>query len=152
MFFAPSNLPQDTPKVCKSKPRTFTPPPPGTTSRPTTQSDIHRFPSSAWPPPTPPPFPFGNTSKRYSAFRHHGFRCFQISWTPRPAFVSSAAAGSLHRDLDHSYTVTQLFSVNEQPQASLEMSSLRHTLLETSQPWISLDRVYSSNCSQWPPT
>ena len=72
MFLAPSILPQDTPKVCKSKSRTFTPPPPPPQQnlRGATQSDIHRFPSSAWPPPNPPPFPFGNTSKRYTAFRH----------------------------------------------------------------------------------
>ena len=43
MFFAPSILPQDTPKVCKSKSRTFTPP---------------------QPPPAKPP---GSNSKRYSS-------------------------------------------------------------------------------------
>ena len=34
-------------------------------------------PRSAWPPP-PPPFPFGNTSKRYSAFRHHHGELFSL--------------------------------------------------------------------------
>ena len=52
-------------------------PPPSKTYRGETQSDIHRFPSSAWPPPRPPPFPFGNTSKRYSAFHHKRYSAFR---------------------------------------------------------------------------
>ena len=64
-------LPQDTQKSANQNLETVTPPKPlpRKTYRGETQSDIHRFPSSAWPPP-PPPLPFGNTSKRYSAFRH----------------------------------------------------------------------------------
>ena len=57
VFFAPSSLPQDTPKVCKSQSRTFTPPQPPPSKTYRGESDIHRFPSSKsrTSPPQPPP-------------------------------------------------------------------------------------------------
>ena len=55
VFFAPSSLPQDTPKVCKSQSRTFPPPKPPPSKTYRGESDIHRFPSSKPRTFTPPP-------------------------------------------------------------------------------------------------
>ena len=104
MFFAPSNLPQDTPKVCKSKSRTLTPPQPPPPAKPSGEQlkAIHRFPSSKsrtfTPPQTPPSKTSGEQLKAiFIAFRHHNLELLPPPQPPPSKTYRGETQSDIHR-------------------------------------------------------